>query len=283
MEHEISVTEAEAGSRLDLFLVEKLSLSRGYVRRLLQRGNVRIGDEPAVKGTLLRSGDVVRVPQFRHPSEGPIGAPLDLVILQEKAGLVAVDKPPGVATHPLDFDETGTILNAIVARHPEIVGVGEGGLQSGVVHRLDIGTSGVLVFATLPDAWARARKAFEERRVTKRYVARVHGAFREEREIVLRLAHRGDHMRVVERGGREAFTALRPLRTDGTTSLVEARPATGLMHQIRVTLAELGHPIVGDRIYGSERSLDRHLLHATDIDIEGFTAHSNLPPEIENA
>ncbi len=275
MEREILVPDSEAGTRLDVFLARTLRLSRGYVRRLLRRGSIRIGDEPAAKGTLLRPGDRVRVPPFRHPDEGPIpGDPAEIVILREESGLVAVDKPPGIATHPLELDEEGTVLNALVARYPGIVGIGEGGLRSGVVHRLDLGTSGVLVFATEGEAWERARKAFAERRVSKRYVARVHGLFRKEGEVILRLESRGDHVRTVQRGGREAVTYVRPLRSEPPTSLVEARPVTGLRHQIRATLAALGHPVVGDRIYGSERALDRHLLHATDIDIEGFTAHS---------
>ena len=284
MDREFLVSEEEAETRLDVFLAARLGLSRGYVRRLLHRGSVRIGNEGAVKGVLLRAGDRIQVPAFRSPSEGPVrDDQAELRVLRDEAGLIAVDKPAGVPTHPLDFDETGTVLNAVVARYPGIVGVGEGGVQSGVVHRLDIGTSGVLLFATREEAWARARKAFADRRVSKRYLARVHGELRREEEVRLRLEPRGDHMRVVRSGGREALTHVRPIRIDTDESLVEARPVTGLMHQIRATLASLGHPIIGDRIYGSDRSLDRHLLHATDIDVEGFSAHSPAPPEIDRS
>jgi 23S rRNA-/tRNA-specific pseudouridylate synthase len=148
------------------------------------------------------------------------------------------------------------------------------------VHRLDTGTSGVLVFAAREEAWRRARERFQERAVDKRYVARTHGAFRASGEANLRLAHRGDHMAVVRREGRESRTWLRLIETDGETSLIEARPVTGLMHQIRVTLAHLGHPIVGDRVYGSAADLDRHLLHATSIQIGDFLARSTPPPEL---
>ncbi|MEE8557342.1 MAG: RluA family pseudouridine synthase, partial [Myxococcota bacterium] len=143
MDREFLVSEEEAETRLDVFLAARLGLSRGYVRRLLRRGSVRIGNEGAVKGVLLRAGDRIRVPDFRPPSEGPVpDDQAELRVLRDEAGLIAVDKPAGVPTHPLDFDETGTVLNAVVARYPGIVGVGGGGVQSGVVHRLDIGTSG---------------------------------------------------------------------------------------------------------------------------------------------
>ena len=281
MELELSVSPEESGSRLDAFLARRLGLSRGYVRRLLGMGRIRIEGAPAAKGALLRAGEVVLVAPFRHPSEGPVPSQTPpLQILKEEAGLVAVDKPAGVATHPLDFEEQGTLLNALVARYPEMVGVGEGGLRSGLVHRLDIGTSGALVFARRREEWERARRAFAERRVEKRYVARVHGDFRESGEVILHLAPRGRRMRVLGCGGREAVTRLRPLEPGGRTTLVEARPVTGLMHQIRVTVAHLGHPVVGDVLYGSTAHLDRHLLHSAAIEIEGFRAESPVPLEI---
>ena len=280
-EIEIRVPEAEAGARLDVFLARSLGLSRRYGRRLLQRGGIRINGAPAPKGATLRAGDALTVPPFRHPSKGPIASPdPNLRVLAEQDGLVAIDKPAGVPTHPLDFDETGTALNAVLARYSGMNGVGEGGIRSGAVHRLDTGTSGVLVFAIDPEAWQRARRAFSERRVLKRYVARVHGCLGEPWEVVFRLTHRGARMRVVTEGGREAITRLRPLETDRESTLVEVQPVTGLMHQIRVTLAHLGHPVFGDRLYGSNLELDRHLLHAAEIGIEEFSAASPVPREI---
>jgi 23S rRNA pseudouridine1911/1915/1917 synthase len=280
-EIEIRVPEAEAGVRLDVFLARSLDLSRRYARRLLQRGTILLNGAPATKGAMLRTGDAITLPLFRHPSQGPLASPdPELRVLLEQDGLVAVDKPAGLPTHPLDFDETRTALNAILARYPGMNGVGEGGIRSGVVHRLDTDTSGVLVFAIDPEAWRRAREAFSERRVLKRYVARVHGHLSEPREVVVRLVHRGARMRVVQAGGREAITRVRPLEPTSDSSLVEAEPVTGLMHQIRVTLAHLGHPVFGDRAYGSDLALGRHLLHAAEIRIEGFSAASPIPREI---
>jgi 23S rRNA pseudouridine1911/1915/1917 synthase len=278
----LEITAELAGQRLDVLLASELGISRGYVRRLLRRDRVRISGRPGLKGMELRAGDRVEIEAFRHPDEGPIASPeLPLRVIEHQGGLIAIAKPAGYPTHPLDFEETETMLNAVLARFPRMLGVGEGGLMSGVVHRLDTDTSGVLIFAEEDAAWRRARRAFETRRAEKRYVARVHGAFHGEREVELRLAHRGKQMRVVASGGRVAHTWLQSIRVDADSSLIEARPSTGLMHQLRVTLAQLGHPVLGDSLYGSELALDRHLLHAVELRIEDFRARCEVPAEFD--
>jgi 23S rRNA pseudouridine1911/1915/1917 synthase len=209
----------------------------------------------------LHDGDRIDLLEFRHPKEGPAPNPdLEVRVIREEAGLVAVEKPAGMPTHPLDYDERGTLLNGLLARYPGLAGVGEGGLLSGVVHRLDVHTSGVQLFAT-------------------HYVARVHGRIASEQTLRLHLENRGDHVRVVSAGGREAITAVAPLESDSDTSLIDVRPVTGLRHQIRISLAHLGHPVVGDRLYGSSSELSRHLLHARSIRIGDFTASSPVPDE----
>ncbi len=280
-ERSLEVGSAEAGQRLDAVVARALGLSRGWVRKLLDAGRVRLDGKPAAKGAILRAGDRIDVLPFARPDAGPIANPeLELVVLREHAGLVAVDKPAGLPVHPLAPDETQSVLNALVARRPELVGVGEGGLRSGVVHRLDTDTSGVLVFALLEDAWRAARAAFAEKRVEKRYLARVHGAFAGEREVELLLENRGSHARLVASGGRLAVSRIRALETGDDTSLVEVFMRTGVRHQIRATLAELGYPIVGDRIYGSAAALERHWLHAVSLAWDGFAAESEPPPEL---
>jgi 23S rRNA pseudouridine1911/1915/1917 synthase len=277
----IVVSATDAGKRVDRLLAEQLALSRRYALRLLARERVRLGGKPARKGAILREGDEVEVLPFRHPREGPIAAPeLPVTVLARSAGLVAVDKPAGRATHPLDFDERDTVLNGVLAAFPELLDVGEGGVLSGVVHRLDVQTSGVLLFATEQSAWETARAAFVERRVSKRYLARVHGRFEGALDSELRLDHRGAHMARVPSGGLEALTRLRALEPGDETSLVEAEPVTGVRHQIRVALAAVGHPIVGDRLYGSHDPRVRHLLHATHLQLPGISADSPAPPEI---
>ncbi|MFQ5512817.1 MAG: pseudouridine synthase [Myxococcota bacterium] len=275
---EILVRREDAGKRLDRFLAASLGLTRGYVRRLLARGRVRVEGRPTLKGLVLRAGDRIELLEFRHPDQGLRPEPtIEIPVLAEAPGCLAVDKPAGLPTHPLDFEERATVLNALLARHPQLWGVGEGGVRSGVVHRLDTATSGVLVFATRQNVWNELRSAFRERRVTKRYLARVHGWLDEERDLVLRLVHRGNHMRVVRSGGLEAVSRLRPLDRIGDTTLLEVTLVTGVRHQIRAGLAQLGHPVLGDRLYGSPLALERHLLHATSLRAPDLAADSPAP------
>jgi 23S rRNA pseudouridine1911/1915/1917 synthase len=271
--------EAE-GARLDVFLAHRLDLGRRYVWRLLERGCIRLEGRLAAKGVVLRAGEQLDVASFRHPSEGPVADPvLTLRVLAEAAGLLAVDKPAGIPSHPLDYDETGTALGAVLALRPEVRDAGEGGLECGLVHRLDTGTSGVLVLATDKRAWSEARAAFAGRRVRKRYLARVHGSLRAPAELALRFAPRGKRVRVVEHGGRLALTRVRPLEPRADETLVEVEPITGLRHQIRAVLAHLGHPVIGDTLYGSPARLPRHLLHAEWIRLGSFEARSPLPDD----
>ena len=278
---ELRVGEEFAGERLDRFLVQALGLSRGYVRRLLGLGRVHLAGTAAVKGGLLRSGDLVQIDAFRHPDEGPRPAPdLALPVLLQQGELVAFDKPAGMRAHPLDYEAADTALNAALARFPALANVGDGALDLGLVHRLDLATSGVLLFALGDAALLEARAAFRARRVEKRYRARVHGTLVDTGPLALRLAHRGAHMRVVERGGREGLLDVLRAVPDGETTLLEIGLITGLMHQIRVSLAHLGHPIVGDTLYGSPVDCGRHWLHACSLRLGSFEAHSEAPPEL---
>jgi 23S rRNA pseudouridine1911/1915/1917 synthase len=280
-ERSLEIASADAGQRLDAVVARALGLSRGWVRKLLATERVLLNAIPAAKGVILRAGDRIDVLPFARPEAGPLANPaIQLAILRQDSGLIAIDKPAGLPVHPLGPEETETALNALVAVHPELVGVGEGGLRSGVVHRLDPGTSGVLVFALGDPAWREARAAFAEKRVVKRYLARVHGAFEGEREVELLLENRGAHVRVVESGGRRALSQLRALETGPRTSLVEITMRTGVRHQIRATLAKIGHPIVGDLTYGSTVPLGRHLLHAAEIRWDAFDAAAPIPAEL---
>ena len=148
-DHSFEVSEEEADERLDVVLARHLDLSRAQTRKLLERGDVRLDGSPvdrSVKGVSLVPGSRIEVAGFVHPQDQrPVPEPeAELRILAEGPGWVAVDKPAGTAVHPLEPEERGTLLNALVARRPEIQGVGEAGLRSGVLHRLDVGTSGVV-------------------------------------------------------------------------------------------------------------------------------------------
>ncbi|MBM4384422.1 MAG: RluA family pseudouridine synthase [Deltaproteobacteria bacterium] len=274
----LEVTPEHAGARLDAFLADGLRVSRAEARRLLERGAVEV-DARAVgladKGAPLAAGQRVAVQRFAGRAHAePIAQPeLALPVLARGAGWLAVAKPAGMPVHPLDPGETGTALNFVAAKFPEIVGVGEAGLRSGVVHRLDVDTSGALLFATEQGRWEQLRGGFRAHRVEKVYRAIVHGGLSGSGELALPLAvaqHRPARVRVVAAGDprsrhtRMTWRALERLR-DAT--LVEARPATGFLHQIRASFAHLGHPLVGDSAYGAPASphAKRHLLHAAYV------------------
>jgi len=285
------------GRRLDLFLAESLALSRTQVRRLLERGAVRVDGRaagPAEKGARLAAGCAVEVAPFLRPEHERVrpepGAPL--AVLARGPGWLALDKPAGVAVHPYRPDETGTLLGALAARHPELHGVGEGGLRSGVVHRLDVDTSGALLFATEEDCWRRLRAAFRERRVAKVYRALVRGRpGAGSLELALVTArHRPARVRVLEgeearraRGARLARQSWCTLETFAEAALVEVRPETGFLHQIRASLAHLGAPVLGDRVYGppggDASGAPRQMLHAARVAFQEIRAESPDPAD----
>jgi 23S rRNA pseudouridine1911/1915/1917 synthase len=290
----LEVDEAAAGTRLDVFLAERLELSRAQARRLLARGAVRVGGRllaEGAKGERVACGTTVEIARFERPeSERAAAEPhAELVGLARGPGWVAVDKPPGMPVHPLAPDETGTVLNALIARYPELHGVGEGGLRSGVVHRLDVDTSGALLVATEEATWARLRAAFSEHRVSKTYRAVVVGRLEGDGAIELGFVvarHRPARVRVVadserSRGVRQGSLRWRCIERFEAATLIEVRPRTGHLHQIRATFEHLGHPVAGDRSYGPRDSIGapRQLLHAAAVTFEEISAASPDPDD----
>ncbi len=286
-----AVTPDEAHERLDVILARRLELSRAQTRRLLERGVVRIDGAPVgreAKGAALEAGTEVEVESFVHPDRQPITPDHDLVVpvLARGPGWLAIDKPAGVPVHPLEPDETGTALNAVAALHPEVQGVGEGGLRSGVVHRLDVDTSGAMLVAYEAGAWLRLRTAFAEHRVTKIYRAVVAGAPDPEGVLELRLMvahHKPARVKIAPgRGGKPTRLRWRVLESFADASLVEVRLETGFLHQIRAGFAHLGHPVLGDPTYGPEHAdrAPRQMLHSARLAFEEIAAESPDPADL---
>jgi 23S rRNA pseudouridine1911/1915/1917 synthase len=299
--HSFVVADADVGRRLDVWLAERLGIGRAAVRRLLESGRVRADGRPLErrdKAVPLEAGRCVEVTAFAPPdARRAIAEPsLPLAVCAEGPGWIALDKPPGVPVHPLRDDETGTLLNALVARRPDVHGVGEGGLRSGVAHRLDVDTSGVVLFGTDAPTWQRLRAAFREHRAHKTYRALVVGRVEGDAERELRVAlavkrHRPAYVRVVgagEPGARRTSLRWRVLARGRGATLVEIQPKTGFLHQIRASFAHLGHPLCGDRSYGPPAAEDpsgaaRHMLHAARIAIDEIEAESPDAPDFAAA
>lgn len=293
------IDPARAGVRLDQFVAEHADCSRSRARELLAEGAIDVDGRVARekdKGLRLGPGQVVRARVAIEELEAIVVDPTSaLVVLAEGEGWVAIDKPAGVAVHPLRASHRGTLLQRVAARWPQIEGVGEGGRRSGVLHRLDVDTSGVQLFAYEEAAWQRLRRAFREHHMQKVYRALVHGVPPARGELELDLviaAHRPARVRVMEGAPGARRCGLRWCVLESwpdaslPASLVEVRPRTGFLHQVRASLAHLGHPLFGDATYGADApdtGAPRHLLHASALRFEEIDVHSADPPDLTTA
>jgi 23S rRNA pseudouridine1911/1915/1917 synthase len=314
MEETVALEAEGSGERLDVFVVRRCpGLSRSLVQRLIHEGRVTVGGRPGRAGQRLEQGDRVVV---RMPAEAPEPLrpePIPLTIVYEDTDLLVVDKPAGLTVHPaagLPAGQAGvpqgTLAAALLAYRPELAGVG-GPERPGIVHRLDRDTSGLLVVAKNEAARAALARQWKEQQVEKGYLALVHGRLEPPQGVIDapigRDTRHRQRMAVVE-GGRAARTAYRvrrylPVRQAGLPetprgrdvySLVEVTPSTGRTHQIRVHFAALGHPLVGDRVYGRPSAvLGRQFLHAHrlafrhPVDGRPLEFESPLPEDLQVA
>ena len=276
---DLEVQPDDAGVRLDQFLAARLGgRTRSQIQRLIRDGLVRLDRTAARPGIAVRPGDLVRVdiPAPAPATPRPEALPLD--ILYDDTDLVVVNKPAGMVVHPAAGHADGTLVNALLHHVQDLSGIG-GELRPGIVHRLDRGTSGLMVVAKHDRAHAELARQFADREVDKEYVALVWGLVRRGRRIDLPIGRDPvDRKRISVRSrrAREAVTRVvgaEPL--DGVT-LVRVAIATGRTHQIRVHLGAIGHPVVGDPVYGGlrrhplphlriVRRLDRPFLHAARL------------------
>ena len=290
MTRTLTVDAADA-PRLDAFLAGSLpELPRRLVRRVIAEGAVRVNGRRAAKGLRLRPGDRITLPDFPVALE-PEPA-LAVSVLHEDASLVVLDKPGGMHGHALDPRQRGTAAAFVRARWPETAGIGDP-LAPGLVHRLDGGTSGVLVVARTAPAFTALRAALKARTIEKRYLAVVTGTASDVR-IDTPLAHdtRDRRRMTAARPGERAWpaeTLVRVITAGRERSLVAVTMRTGVTHQVRVHLALAGYPVVGDVLYGGPPSAlptGRHALHASAITLPHpdtgtrLTVESPLPEDL---
>jgi 23S rRNA pseudouridine1911/1915/1917 synthase len=254
---DFQVGPEEAGERLDRYLAERLpELSRTRVQELIAEGRVRVAGVVPKRAHRVAPGETIAVELVPRPPLEVVPEELPLEILYEDDDVLAVNKPAGMVVHPAAGARHGTLVNALVARFGQLSRLG-GALRPGIVHRLDKGTSGVLIVARTDSAHAALARQFRERRIEKTYLALVHGEMKADAgRVTLPVARdlrRRTRMTARRREGRAAETAWRLLaRLDGY-SLLEVGLRTGRTHQIRVHLAAVGHPVVGDPAYGAPR------------------------------
>jgi len=283
------VGAAEAGERVDLFVGKKLSLSRAKLKELFEAGLVRVDGKRVKKGQTVAEGQRVAVELPAEGPRAPVAEDGPLAVLHEDEHRVFVDKPAGMPVHPLAPGEKGTIANRLVARWPSLVEASEDPREAGLVHRLDIETSGVLLAAKTREAWTNLRAEFSGGASTakKLYLALVSGPIADEGEIDVPLVQHGDHSRPAlssDTAARPAISKFRVLERRGLDSLVEVQILTGVMHQVRAHLAGIGAPIVGDVKYGGRALEGRFFLHAATLEVawpSKVTVTSPLPPELQ--
>ncbi len=298
MKQEIRLPLTVSG-RLDRALADALGVGRAGIKRSFAAGEVRVGGRRARAADPATPGALVEL-ELEPPAGPPIpepGAPLR--ILDQGPGWLVADKPAGIATHPLRDGETGTLANAVAARHPECAEASPEPRDGGALQRLDLETSGCVLFARSRAAWEALRAQLSAHTVEKRYLALVAGRLGAGGVCSVPLAQRGGRVVAVpdlERPPRstgrprEAETHFEVRRAFPQHTLLDVRIVTGVMHQIRAHLAFLGYPVVGDVLYGGPAAaspgIDRHLLHAAVLGFdrpEGgrVRVESPLPPEME--
>lgn len=285
----------QVGERLDKALAAALDgLSRSQIQALIRDGQVTVNGRPGKASYRIEGGERVRV-NVPLPAEdaAPRAEAIALDVLYEDDSVAVVNKPAGMVVHPAYGHTSGTLVNAILARWPEAA-VPDAEDRAGIVHRLDKETSGVILVARTPAALEDLRRQFKARTVEKRYLALVEGVPETREGVIDAPIGRDPAQRkrmAVLHGGREAVTEFRVVEPYDDVALVEAYPKTGRTHQIRVHLAFIGHPVVGDTVYGRRKQrikLKRHFLHAAAITFrhpetgEPVTVEAPLPDALQD-
>lgn len=276
--HELIVSEADAGTRIDAFLARNLDLPRSLASALCKDGHVSVNERQIAKSLKLKTGDrlSVFIPAQRDPLEIRVEAVEDLKIIADDDDYVVIDKPVGVAAHPSPGWVGPTVVGALMAEGYTISTSGAAERQ-GIVHRLDVGTSGLMVVAKTERAYSALKRAFKERTPKKIYHAVVQGLPDPlEGTIDAPIGRHPGHdwKFAVLDGGRNSVTHYKVVEAFGRATLVEVHLETGRTHQIRVHFSAFGHPCAGDQTYGADPKLSaalgltRQWLHAKRLGFE---------------
>lgn len=291
----ICIDAASAGIRMDKALSQVLpELSRSYVQTLASEGRIRRNGGIAKPNEKLKEGDILEVelPPLKKLETVPENIPLDIVY--EDDALLVVNKPQGMVVHPAAGNYEGTLVSALLWHCGDNLSGINGVLRPGIVHRIDKDTSGLLLVAKTNEAHISLAAQIKEHSLTRKYLALVRGGFSQEAGTVNQPIGRNPKDRkkmcVTRHNSREAVTHYRVLERLGQYTLVECRLETGRTHQIRVHMNYLGHPVVGDPVYGAHKEkfqTDGQLLHAACIGFihpvtgEYMEFERPVPPQFE--
>jgi len=271
----LTVDKGQDGVRLDIWLARQLrEISRSRIQQLIRAGLVTINMRPVKESHKIKPGERIEI-NIPSPRAVELKAEkIPLSILFEDEALIVIDKPAGLVVHPAPGHNSGTLVNAILYHCPRLGGIG-GELRPGIVHRLDRETSGVMVVAKTEKAMMSLTGQFKQREIHKEYLAVVWGVLAPPSGVIETLIGRHaidrKKMTAMPKKGRLSITRYETISTFGNFSLVRLCPATGRTHQIRVHLAHLQHPVIGDKQYGRRSvcelpvEIGRQMLHAHKI------------------
>lgn len=292
MQHfEYDIDPACVKKRLDVFLTQVQSdISRSYVQKLIEGNQVQVNNSPARSSYKLKVGDHV---EFTVPDPTPLDVKAEAIalhIVYEDKSLLVIDKPAGMVVHPAPGHYSGTLVNALLHHCSDLAGIG-GVERPGIVHRLDKDTSGLVAVAKTDAAHQSLSKQFKDREIQKVYLALVAGRVKNSSGTINSPIgrHRVHRKKMASNipNGREALTRYELIERFDKFSYLRLYPKTGRTHQIRVHLASIGHPILGDTLYGGNtKQLPRQALHAHILQLkhphtgEMMTFSAPLPPDM---
>ena len=259
--------------RLDVYIAEKCAdLSRTMIQKLIDDGNIKVNESQKKISYKVQVGDVITItiPEVKEVSLKPQNIPIEIVY--EDSDIIVVNKPKGLVVHPANGNPDGTLVNAIMAICKEsLSGIG-GELRPGIVHRLDKDTSGLLIVAKNDKAHINISNQIKNRQVKKIYIALVRGVVREDEatnDMPIGRSTKDRKKMAVVKDGKQAVTHFKVLKRYPKYTLLEVKIDTGRTHQIRVHMAEIGHPVVGDMVYSNGKNdfgVEGQMLHAKTLE-----------------
>jgi 23S rRNA pseudouridine1911/1915/1917 synthase len=276
------VTDKHVGKRLDIYIGHyEPQLSRNRIQSMIKEGRALVDHKTEKPGYKVKLGEDISIDIPDKKIHDVLPEPIPLSVIYEDRHLIILNKPPGIVVHPAPGNFTGTLVNALLHHYGSLPSAGLPGSErerAGIVHRLDKDTSGVLAIARTLSALRSLSAQFKNRSVQKRYLALVAGVIKKGSGTID--APLGRHVRerkkisVHTNKAREAVTLYRVRERFKQATLVEVQIKTGRTHQIRVHMAHIGHPVLGDRVYGGDRTakighdpLQRQMLHAASLSL----------------
>ena len=295
---EFIVNEENKSKRLDIFLNENIKdITRSYIKKLIDDGNVLVNDKNTKSGYLLRNNDIVNIniPEDKISNIKPEDITLD--IIYEDDDVIIINKEKGMVVHPANGNYSGTMVNSLMNSHSGKLSSINGVIRPGIVHRIDKDTSGILVVAKNDNAHKNLSEQFKVHSITRKYIALVKGIIKEDNlDVNLPIGRNQKDrkkMAVTYKNSKEAITHITVLKRyyNSNITLIEACLETGRTHQIRVHMSYVGHPLLGDEVYGKKDKnfkIEGQMLHAKKLGFihpstnEYVEFESNLPDEFKN-